>query len=165
MSFNPIQHFQYVCLLKMLELLEMFRKCVYFATLKRTDTTNAVPLNRLNYNNVCVFNEHVSNCQYSSGFLCSLYNSSNKKAFTFTVKSAYKEPAYKELLVVRNWFSLPNLYLGIGSLNVYKEQIIRNKVPVSSLQADITVYKAYILFRKKRERKPTNIISTTLITP
>jgi len=47
----------------MLELLEMFWKCVYFATLKRTDTTNAVALNKLYYNNVCVFNEHVSSCQ------------------------------------------------------------------------------------------------------
>ena len=27
-----------------------------------------------------------------------------------TVKSAYKEPAYKELLVIRNWFLFPSLY-------------------------------------------------------
>jgi len=27
----------------------------------------------------------------------------------FTVKSAYKEPAYYELPVIRNWISFPNL--------------------------------------------------------
>jgi len=41
-----------------------------------------------------------------------------------TVKSAYKEPAYKELPVIRNWFSLPNLYQGTtkhSSLYLSKE--------------------------------------------
>ena len=32
------------------------------------------------------------------------------KVYRYTVESAYKEPAYKELPVLRNWFSFPNLY-------------------------------------------------------
>jgi len=35
---------------------------------------------------------------------------SNLKVQNHTIKSAYKEPAYKGLLVIRNWFSFPNLY-------------------------------------------------------
>jgi len=31
-------------------------------------------------------------------------------SFTITVKSAYKESAYKERPVIGNWFSFPNLY-------------------------------------------------------
>jgi len=38
-----------------------------------------------------------------------------------TVESAYKESAYKELPVIRNWFYFPNLYQGTSSLHVYKE--------------------------------------------
>jgi len=30
----------------------------------------------------------------------------------YSVKCAYKEPAYKDLPVIRNWFSFPNLYQG-----------------------------------------------------
>jgi len=41
--------------------------------------------------------------------------------FYVTVQSAYKEPAYKELLVIRNLFSFHNLYQGTSSLYVYKE--------------------------------------------
>jgi len=37
-----------------------------------------------------------------------------------TVKSACKEPAYKELLVIRNWFSFPNIYQGTIVLDVNK---------------------------------------------
>jgi len=101
MSFKTIQHFQYVCLLKMLEQLEMFRKCVYFATLKRTDTTIAVALNRLYYNNMYLMsmsptvNNPVDSCAVNI-ILQTIYT------FTFTVKFAYKEPAYKELMVVKN---------------------------------------------------------------
>ena len=39
----------------------------------------------------------------------------------YTVKSAYKEPAYKELPVIRNWFAFPNLQQGISSLYDFKE--------------------------------------------
>jgi len=39
----------------------------------------------------------------------------------YTVKSAYKEPAYKELPVIRNRFSFPNLYQKTSLLYVYKE--------------------------------------------
>ena len=51
--------------------------------------------------------------------------------FTSTVKSAYKEPAYKELSVIRNWFSFPNLNQetsnqGTSSLYVCKEFRLRN---------------------------------------
>jgi len=38
-----------------------------------------------------------------------------------TVMSAYKEPAYKELLVIRNWFSFPNPKQETSSLYVNKE--------------------------------------------
>jgi len=38
-----------------------------------------------------------------------------------TVKSAYKEPAYKDLPVIRNWITLPNLYEETSSLNVNRE--------------------------------------------
>jgi len=34
--------------------------------------------------------------------------------FSNTVKSSYKEPAYKELLVIRNWFSFPNFTNDLG---------------------------------------------------
>ena len=37
------------------------------------------------------------------------------------VKSAYKEPAYNELPVIRNWFLFPNLYQGTSLLYIYKE--------------------------------------------
>jgi len=37
------------------------------------------------------------------------------------VKSTYKEPAYKELLVIRNWFQFLNHYQGTSSIYVYKE--------------------------------------------
>jgi len=39
----------------------------------------------------------------------------------WTVKSTYKEPAYKELPVIRNWFSFPNRYQGNSSLYVDKK--------------------------------------------
>jgi len=42
----------------------------------------------------------------------------NKK---YTVKSPYKEPAYKELLVIRNRFPFPNLYQGTSLLYAYKK--------------------------------------------
>ena len=38
-----------------------------------------------------------------------------------TVKSAYKEPAYKELPVIRNWFLFSNPYQETISLYIYKE--------------------------------------------
>ena len=38
-----------------------------------------------------------------------------------TVKSAYNEPAYKELQIIRNKFAFPNLFQGTSSLYVYKE--------------------------------------------
>jgi len=41
--------------------------------------------------------------------------------FAFTVESANKEPTYKELPVIRNYFYFPNLYQGTSSLHVYKE--------------------------------------------
>ena len=37
------------------------------------------------------------------------------------IQSAYKEPTYKELLVIRNWFSFTNIYHETSSLYVYKE--------------------------------------------
>jgi len=43
------------------------------------------------------------------------------KYSTTTVKFAYKEPAYNELPVIRNWFLFPNLKQGTSSLYVYKE--------------------------------------------
>ena len=36
----------------------------------------------------------------------------------YTVMSAYKEPAYKELLVIRNLFLFPNHYQGTSSLRL-----------------------------------------------
>jgi len=50
-------------------------------------------------------------------FLRKIYSSINDS----TVESAYKEPAYKELPVIRNWFYFPELYQGTRSLHVYKE--------------------------------------------
>jgi len=38
-----------------------------------------------------------------------------------TVKSAHKEPANKELPVIRNWLLFLNLYQGTSSLYIYKE--------------------------------------------
>jgi len=38
-----------------------------------------------------------------------------------TVRSAYKEPAYKEMLDIRNWFSFSNLEQGTSTLYIYKE--------------------------------------------
>jgi len=35
--------------------------------------------------------------------------------------SANKEPAYKELPVIENWFSILSFYQGISTLHVYKE--------------------------------------------
>jgi len=35
--------------------------------------------------------------------------------------SAYTEPAYKELPIIRKWFYFTNLYQGTSSLYVYKE--------------------------------------------
>jgi len=40
---------------------------------------------------------------------------------TYTVKSAYKEPAYKDLPVIRIWFLFPNLKQETSSPYVYKE--------------------------------------------
>jgi len=37
------------------------------------------------------------------------------------VKSAYKEPALKELPAIGNWFSFPNIYQGTSSQYGYKE--------------------------------------------
>ena len=48
-----------------------------------------------------------------------------------TVKSAYKEPDNKELPVIRNYFSFPNLQQGTSLLYVYKEHIAM--VSMSSL--------------------------------
>jgi len=39
----------------------------------------------------------------------------------YTVYSAYKEPASKELLVTGNYFLFTNLYEGTSSPYVYKE--------------------------------------------
>ena len=41
--------------------------------------------------------------------------------FPFTVNSAYNEPAYKKLLVIRNCCSFPNLYQGTSLFYVYQE--------------------------------------------
>jgi len=43
------------------------------------------------------------------------------KPYSNTVKSAYKEFAYKDILVKRNWFSFPIFFLGISSIYVYKK--------------------------------------------
>jgi len=51
----------------------------------------------------------------------------------YTIKSAYKKPAYKELLVIWNWFSFTKelvRYTFIRNLG-YKEHIFM--VPMSSL--------------------------------
>ena len=43
------------------------------------------------------------------------------------VKSVYKKPAYKECLVIRNWFSFPNLYQGTFiTIRVLGTPFIRN---------------------------------------
>ena len=60
----------------------------------------------------------------------------NLNAKRYTVKSGYKEPAYKELPVIRNWFSLPifskELVHNTFKKNFgYKEHIFI--VPMSSL--------------------------------
>jgi len=47
-----------------------------------------------------------------------------KTLASIIVKSTYKEPAYKELPVIRNWFSFPNLYHETSSLYVYKELML-----------------------------------------
>jgi len=39
----------------------------------------------------------------------------------YTAKSVYKEPAYKELPVIRNLHSIPNLNKCTNSLYIYKE--------------------------------------------
>jgi len=60
----------------------------------------------------------------------------NKLKNNSTVKSAYNEPAYKELLLIRNWFSFPNFSKELGQYTFtrnsgYKEHICM--VPISSL--------------------------------
>jgi len=62
------------------------------------------------------------------------------------IKSPYKEPAYKEHLVIRNWFAFPNLFKGIDYYmfirnTVYKEQI--SMLSMSSFKADFTVVGSY----------------------
>ena len=67
-----------------------------------------------------------------------------------TVESAYKEPAYKELPVIRNWFYFPELYQGTSSLHVYKELRLKEQFfmgPMGFLYADFTVI---ILIQFKR---------------
>ena len=64
-------------------------------------------------------------------------------------KSAYKEPAYKELLVIRNWFLFPNLYTSLVCYTLirnscYKEHILL----VSSLYCIIILPKE--MFRSQR---------------
>jgi len=62
-----------------------------------------------------------------------------------TLQSPDKEPAFKELPFIRNWFLFPNFYQGTSSLcytfiwkSGYKKYIFM--VSMSSLQADSTVY-------------------------
>jgi len=54
-------------------------------------------------------------CYLVSGFpklLLLISINGDDKDETCTVKSAYWEPAFKELPVIKNWFSFPNLYKG-----------------------------------------------------
>jgi len=60
-------------------------------------------------------NRHVTSCIQSQ-----IYQNMTTYML-YTVNYVYKEPAYNELHVIRNWFSFPNIHQGTSSLYVYNE--------------------------------------------
>jgi len=66
-----------------------------------------------------------------------------------TVESAYKEPAYKELPVIRNWFYFPELYQGTtcSSLHVYKKLRLKEQffmVPIRGVPGPILLIRTFL---------------------
>jgi len=97
---------------------------------------------QFNKNGVNNFESHTAYFDYRRDRFKSYYASTCRQISVLlnihnTVKSAYQEPAYKELSVIKNGFSFPNLYKELVlythfcSYSGYKEHIFI--VPMSSL--------------------------------